>query len=131
MTRQLTRTQVQAITADIFKAMKEVEKKHDIKVSQDGNIGFSDIDFKLKLKVMIDDEDALMNKEKENFELYAEHHGFSPEGFNQVILVGGKQMRIVGYNPKARKYPIVAVEEGTDARYKLGLSTYTAKFPLN
>lgn len=129
MTEEMTKTKVQAIMKDMEKALKEIEKKHGVKITRSGNVRFSDIDFNAKFKVEVDNQDVVEDKEREKFELYAKLEGFNPDGFGKTINDRGLVLKVIGFNTRAPKNPI-RLEDENGRKYRMSLAGYKMKFPL-
>ena len=74
-----------------------------------GNIRFSDSDFRMTLECFAAGEDGV-DPERAKWEKYSFRFGLSDSDFGRTFISAGKEWTIVGLNPKAKRggYPIHA-----------------------
>ena len=89
---------------DFEKAVKSVELKYNVELSQK-TISYDSLTFRFTVDGvrLRDDKDA----EQLMFEKYCLKYGVSPDKYKAELLVNGKLMNLVGFNPRARKYPLI------------------------
>ena len=104
----MNKAQADAISKDIIAALKEVEAKHGIKITDKGG-RFGDDYLDMKIQITENKADGSTNhfaKEARDFEMYQNVIGL--KGYlNKKVKVGGKPYIIVGYKSKARKNTIL------------------------
>ena len=88
---------------DFNEAVAELSKKHGLAISM-GNISFSNDGFSSKVTFdNVGQLDEGQSLEQAQFEKHAPSYGFLPESFNQIVLIGGKRHKFVGFKPNATK----------------------------
>ena len=106
----LSKTKVDKISKDIIAALKEVEKKHNIKIEMNGGT-FTDESMNMKLKIKTKNSSGKINhfsEFEENFNFWVEHlENVLPSDLHKPFKYNNESFVIVGYNRKARKYPFV------------------------
>lgn len=85
-----------------------------------GAIRFGDNDFSSKLNVRIPGAKTIKQERAESaFKLYASSEGLDASDFGKEFTYAGREgLRIVGYNTRAKKYPI-DLEDRNGGRYKV------------
>lgn len=93
---------------DIEKALAAIAEKYNCDVTA-GKIKYDDslinisIDFKARGKNGESGEQVEFNK-------LCERYGFKPEHYNNSFIMDGQTYRLVGFNPKARKYYCIIMD---------------------
>lgn len=101
--------------------VKDLEEHYGVKLEL-GNINFKDTQFTTKLTVT-NVGDATTSLEEIKFGTLCSKYGFTKSDFNKTVMVSGKKYKLVGFKPRATKYPCIV--ENTKGRYKMG--TYMVK----
>lgn len=121
---------INEVTSDIFKALKDIEKKYGIEISQKGNIGYSDLNFKLALNVSVLNEDNLDAQAEKDYLTYVKMYGLNTNGFRKPFMKNGTKYQVVGVSFRAKKYPFLVERIEDGARFKFTSSSYEVAFPL-
>lgn len=100
---------------DFQEAVKDLEDKYNISLTP-GSIKYTPTSFTMTVKGLI--SDGSVSGEQAEFERICGLFGKKPEDYGKTFVSNGKTFRLVGINPKARKYPFVGLELGTGKRYK-------------
>lgn len=111
----LTRDELKAMKADMILALKEVEKKHDVKIDL-GNIVYDDFSFTVKTKVT-KNEARTEEGEKLLFEKSCYFYGLKPNDYLYQFdaNVKGKRQKfeVIGFELSRSKFPIKARNTST------------------
>ncbi len=109
----LDRSEFKHLAEDIKHALEPVAEKYGITIDP-GNISYTDLDATMKLKLKTNGVDY----EKKKFNQHCQRYGFDPEDYLKEYTVGGYSYQLIGFNPKASKYPVII--KGSDgAKYKV------------
>jgi hypothetical protein len=118
----LNKSKVEAIASDIVAALKAVEKKHHVHITDAGGRFDSNI-ANLKLKIVtIGDEGEVFDELAEDFRRYATVWDLEEDDIGRYFTSGGTRYKIVGAKPRNKKYPIIA-EGPKGGRYKFPADT--------
>ena len=101
----LDRSEFRELSKDIKKALLPVAEKYSITIDP-GNISYTDLDATMKLK-LTDNTHGREDYEKKKFNQLCQAYGFEPEDYLRNISLGGEPVKLVGFNPKAKKYPVI------------------------
>jgi hypothetical protein len=96
---------------DIKEALEPIEKKHNVSIKL-GTLRYSDSSFNVKIEGLINSIDR--SGERIEFDRLCNSFGLTREDYKRTFLYKGKTYELVGFNLKARKYPYVAREVGTE-----------------
>jgi len=98
------------------KAVEKLAKKYKVEISL-GNISYDNLEFHGKMSVKnLEQGGKKIDADKENFSKYAVLYGLKPALFGYSITAQGKNFKIVGINPRKRKFPIVLEDTKTGKR---------------
>lgn len=104
----------EAVEAELVK----VGKKFGVSFKYTGGT-YNGSEFKLKILSMTLNKDGkVKDKRAEAFKQMAHMYGFKPSDLGKVFISGFRRMEIVGLNPSAHKYPIIAKDIATGKRFK-------------
>lgn len=126
---RITPKEINAIKTDIFEALKAIEKEYGVTIAQKGNIGYTDLSFKLNMEISVLNEDSVSAKSEENFNKYVTIYGLSNKGFRKPFMHNGSEFQVVDVSFRAKKYPFVVEKLSNGERYKFTESAYEAAFP--
>lgn len=129
MTKKIDVQTISEITKKMKKAMAAIEKQFGVKIAQAGNISYDNSQFKIKYEVKIDDPEIEVEKARINFERNAMFHDLNMDGFGKTYKDGTKILKVIGFNGKARKFPI-ELEDQNGNKYKTSIENYSNKFPF-
>jgi len=110
---------VDIIKADIKKALKAVEKKHNV-LTNIGRITYSNNDMKFQMVVAESDGKA-DNFLAAEFLSKCRQYGLEPESLGRLIRINGSVHKIIGLKVRNRKYPIITERQDNKKQYKLTL----------
>lgn len=99
------------LIGDIKEALEAVEKKHNVSIKL-GTLRYSSTSFNVKIEGLINTEDK--SGEKAEFDRLCRAFGLTSEDYKKTFSYKGKTFELIGFNIKARKYPYVAKEVGTE-----------------
>lgn len=120
MSKSVERKESGIIADEIKEAVSEIMKKHGLAVK----IELIKYGYQFKCAVIGIVADDGMSAEQTEFNQYCVMHGFKPEDFGRVVKMwDGKEYRIVGIRPKARKNSISIENVVTGKRYCCAKST--------
>ena len=107
---------IDEVQKEIMKAMKEVEKKLDVKIISDGG-SYNLTEGTLKFKVTEIGE-KLENSMRDEYNRYCPLFGMKEEWFNKEVTFpdNGDRYKIAGIAPNRRKYPIILQSLTSDKR---------------
>jgi hypothetical protein len=100
-----------ALAAEIEAALQGVAAKHGISICYAGGTLLGDNKVVLKIALESQDPDALRSE----FEKVAPIFNLTVADYGKVLTVNGREMRLVGFDLKRRKFPLKmqAVADGT------------------
>ena len=108
---------VDVIKADIKKALKTVENKHNV-LTNVGRITYSDKDMKFQM-VVAESDGKTDNFLAAEFLSKCRRYGLEPESLGTLIRINGSVHKIIGLKVKNRKYPIITERQDNKKQYKL------------
>lgn len=119
----MTKEQVKQLRSEINDALKTVGDKHNLTVQIGRSITYDDAGFTARIEGVEvtnpDDKDAV---ERAKFERDVSRvYGVEKDDFHRSFSHNGTRFKLVGVNPKAKKYPIIG-KNGNGTRYKFPLS---------
>ena len=106
---EFTKTGFDLFRKKVEMALKEVGKELRIDIEV-GKISYEDVQFDCKLKVKKNDVDA----DRINWEKYCMQYGLKKEDYGKVIKSNGANYKLIGFDPKKRKFSIVALDLKTN-----------------
>ncbi len=110
------------IRADIAEALKAVEDKYNMNLEV-GRITYDSTSFRASLKANVGNaEDGA----KAEFEKYALRFGMEPSDFGKSFIMADDTFEITAIKPRARKYPVVAINKTNGKSYKFAASQVKA-----
>jgi len=105
---QFTTNNITGLRTDIYNALQDVAKKHNINISA-GGIRYSPTECSIKITcVCVKGKDGEVLEPFEK--AYADQKRFSPKmkELGDKFISNGKQFTICGWKPKNTKYPLLA-----------------------
>lgn len=104
---QFNRKNLPAFRADIDAALAALETKHGVKFEL-GRITFTESNFRVKLECTsaADKSGNSVDPRKVKFDANTWRYNISTAAFGQTFTKGGRKYKIVGLNPRAKKYPL-------------------------
>ncbi len=112
---------VRSLSEEMQEAMKVVAKKHNVTINFLSS-RYSDADATFRFKTVLNaPKKGVLTAEQRNYDLHAALNPIPPR--NTVVKSSANQLfELLGWNSRARKYPIVAKDVATNTLYKLGVS---------
>lgn len=107
----LSNKEFKQFRADVDAALASVGEKYGVDIKC-GNISYGSNHFDTRLNATKKVVNGVSYEQAE-FERVCLIYGFDPEDFGKEFEVQGKTYKLIGFNPKARKKPIIAECEGT------------------
>ena len=96
---------------DIQKELESIGEKYGIVLNL-GSIKFDDFSFSGKIEARIfRDAKEVEKEDRKEFEELCSIAGLKPSDYNRAFTSNGKVYRVCGISPRARKYPVVAVND--------------------
>jgi hypothetical protein len=89
-------------------ALEAIAASHGMTVRGHGG-SLADISMILKFEFKTADAGAISAKEKTDFELYCSLFNLTPSDYGATFVNSGKTYKVVGFDMKRRKFPIVAI----------------------
>jgi cell division ATPase FtsA len=116
--KTINKDTLRLLREEINEAVNSVAEKHGIKIHA-GNATYSHsgTNATFKLEVAIEKDGEVIDKDAQSFLDYATLLGLEPEMLFKQFKAYGKTYKLVGYSPRAQKYPFLAERDGK--RYKL------------
>jgi len=124
MSVEITRQFLLTAREEMGQALKEFGEKHGLKITVghasytagvDGNATF-------KVELATQNESGLVFSKKSNdFLMNAERLGFLPEDLNKEFKYAGTIYKLIGFNPKSYKYPLVVERVRDGKQFKMPL----------
>ena len=101
---EFTNAQFKAFRESVTEALKAVEKEFDVEIDF-GGYRYSTNDFTSKMTVYKKSADG-KDREQLDFEKYCTAFGLNADDYNGKVHYQGETWQIVGFNPRAPKYPL-------------------------
>ena len=79
----------------------------------------------------VDEESGVDKTEEKRFKSLSNSYGVSPEMFNKVVKINGKEYQLIGILPRSDKYPFKAIELSTQKTWKLSAEMVKRGIPKN
>lgn len=118
-TESFTHSNLDGIQSDIDAALAEVAKKYGIQLDT-GSIRFSDNQFTTKITAKTGDGS---NAARDTWNLYCFRGGLKATDFGKTFTsTSGNEFKIVGWNPKGKKYNVIAERVRDGGSYKFPAS---------
>jgi hypothetical protein len=116
-----------ALQADL----NEIAKKHGVKLSL-GNATFTSTNITFKLEAATLNENGEANsKTVTDWNLCAPFYGFKPEHLNSTFRSNGKTVKIVGWDRKSHKYPVLGEVMGKTYKFQKEVVQRALGLPVN
>jgi hypothetical protein len=112
---EFTRDRVRAIVADIESTLRALETKHGVRIRR-GNARFTADTITLKVEVARVNQDTGEALSKEMVALKMRYPLLV--GKTYISPHSGKKIQFVGYNGRARKYPLIYKEVHSTKRFR-------------
>jgi hypothetical protein len=111
------------LSDDVMAALEAVAAKHGIQIKR-GRGTFSGGNFTMKIEASVIGEGGRPEtKEALCFQRYAASEGLSPNDLYTEFTIASGTYEIVGFKPRSRKYPILAVKVGDGRTFKFAAET--------
>jgi ribulose-5-phosphate 4-epimerase/fuculose-1-phosphate aldolase len=112
----LDRDTISQLRKSLHAALTKFAQAHGLDSASVGNISYSSTSFTAKIEFMLADA------EETEFARHAALVGLRPEDYGRLITVDGREFRVVGVDPRCRKYP-VTVRCSDGKVFKMNLNT--------
>jgi len=114
---RLDKPVIRSIREAMADVLQEVAQRFDVSIDA-GSARFSPAEATVKFKVTLNNlAEGIDTKEVANYKFHASLENLPPLG--SVIRIGGDEFELTGWNTRARRYPIKAVQVRTNKKYKL------------
>lgn len=124
----LTKEMLQKIRLEVAQALKPIAEKYD-GIFTVGSIKYDDTKADINLTLLLNGENG-ESAEQVEFNKYARAYGFNPIDYGKTLFIDGVPYQFVGFLPKARKYPCLLRNVGTDKEIKATLESVKTKLLL-
>lgn len=118
----MNRSFLKTVENDILLSLKEVEKKHNVKI-EFGSGSFTDSKAQIKMHIYKYMDDAAINAkeavEKKNFGLYAQIFGLKPEHYHAIFKLNRTTYRLTEIIPSRPKFPFIMERISDGKKFKL------------
>ena len=111
---KFTRQDAKAMREEIADALSKIAKKYNAEVSV-GSITYGiELKTSIRFQKITENEhgDFVMTNEAQRFLDRAHEWGLSKDVLNEPCKYNGKEYRVIGYNKRAKRYPILMLENG-------------------
>lgn len=99
-------------------AVSDVLVKHSLLITKN-SARFTPTSIRITLELDVTDTQGVNQAAKADWERYASSFGLPVEAFGQTFVTySHEEFRIVGLEPKRRRFPVSAERVGTGKRYK-------------
>lgn len=95
------------LQSDCIAALQAVAEKHGFTVRAHGGT-LAEISAVLKFEFKTADQNAIRENERCDFEIGAVVFGLEPSDYRREFIANGKPFKVVAFDYKRRKYPIIA-----------------------
>lgn len=134
MTHQISSAQAKSITAEIKKAVEGILAEHGLAADRVSSKYGSLYEFKIQATREVAGKNGvnLSSVEAQAWVQYASwRYGFEDpaDALGAVVNVQGRDMIFNGYNPRARKMPIMLTDAATGKQYKYTEKGFVEKLP--
>lgn len=104
---QFNRKNLPSFRLEIEQALAAVEAKHNVKFEL-GRITFTDNNFRTKLEctTTADRSGNTVDPRQVKFDANSWRYNIAKDAFGKTFSKGGRKYKIVGLNPRAKKYPL-------------------------
>ncbi len=124
---KFTSSNLDAVHADVIKAMQEVCDKHGIAYKK-GGTRYSDSTAKFSIELLAAAGEGAITADKGLYEKYASRKGLNPKAFGvEFEATDGNLYTVSGIKPKGKKYSLLAVAKSNDKQYGMPLDMLPAK----
>lgn len=106
---------------DFEQAVSALEAKYQIKMDL-GRITYDEQGFRGKLTAVANSQDESNSIMELNFKNNAEQYGLKANDLGKSFMSKGRSLKIVGLNPRARRFPIIA-EDLVGNKFAVTVST--------
>jgi hypothetical protein len=123
---------VKAIVADMEKAMQLVADLHGVDYQRKaGTFTSTSLNVRGVFSVVEKGEGGvnLASPEAAAFTRYAASEGIDPDALGKTVTYGGYEYRIVGFRPKASKFPIMVERVSDGKRMAFTAPIVTRQYP--
>ena len=114
---ELDRKIVAKLVEELNEVMSTALEKYGLVVERKGGVSYGPTEFNIKFSVNVTNEGGENTRAKEVYELHAAANGLDC-AFGRTLLMNGDERRVIGWNPKAPKYPIILEDVRTKTQYK-------------
>lgn len=114
----MTKGQIKQMRAEMNQALSKISERYDVAI-EIGTIRYSDTGFTAKVEgvVTADPEDLEKVAKAKFLREIAGDYRIREEDFGKKFTENGRQYRIVGFNSRAHRYPVIA-ENINGVKYK-------------
>lgn len=119
---QFNKRNLPGFRSEIATALASIEAKHGVKFDL-GRITFTDTNFRVKLECTSasDNSGNSVDPRETKFLANTWRYNISNAAFGKSFTSRGRKFKIVGLNPRAKKYPL-SVEDAKGGRFKMPMS---------
>jgi hypothetical protein len=96
------------IQNDIIAALSEVAKKHGVKIAPNGGTLVNSGELSLKFRITLAAGEQANESAKLEWNKNCWMFNLKPDDYMKVISINGEKVQLVGFQPRRRKFPILA-----------------------
>lgn len=124
---EVTKGTIRNLSSEINEALQGLAENHGM-VIKTGSASYNSNSVTFKLECANLDEDGkAITKDVEYWNMYKPSHQIKHVSPGDKVNHFGATAKLIGYNPKARKYPIVIEQNGS--RYKIDVRRFKLQNP--
>lgn len=95
-----------AVGAEIAAAVQQIAQKHGVSIEYGGGSIKSDVEFMLKLRLLVTDPKATEAAERAEFAMLCYAYDLKPEHYGAKIKLASGEATLIGFAPRRDRMPI-------------------------
>lgn len=119
MIQEFNKATCRMISADVAEALKEFASSQGLEMTMPGGT-FQPTEFTLKVKFVVKATPNGTSGEQAKFEQLAGLFGYKATDYGRTFRSRGELFKMIGFNLRARRMPIIAVRIPDGRRFKFG-----------
>ncbi len=121
----IDRTNAKLIISEVISALKDIENKYNVKITQKGGATYTPDMLNLKLEInTIKSDGTVYNNEAEVYKARAEWYGLENIPVGSIFDYNGNKYKVMGLKPRCKKQPVICQQLNDNTRkYKFSVNT--------
>jgi hypothetical protein len=111
---EITTEFIDKVEEDIEDALRSIGEKYDINIERTGRITYTNQSFTMKLEATLKGGHSM---EEDEYNYRQSIH--SLPDLHSVVDIAGRRLKMLGFNRRAKKYPVVCEDINNGKKYKL------------